>query len=151
MTANLARLPAASNRPTSPVLVVECDNTWQPRLLPAWPPPTADSRDPLEELLGGAVELIPLTPRACLCVADDAVDQHQPANPLASALLGFLQLPIVQVLGTACITGYDGPHLLGLTEQQRGFSRSLTTLLATPDYLALHAQACWISASWARH
>lgn len=85
------------------------------------------------------------------------LQNRQPsANPLASALLGFLQLPIVQILGPACITGYDRshsvrPHLVGLTDvQQRGFSRTLTTLLAMPDYLALHAQACRISASWAR-
>lgn len=115
MTADPTRLPAASNQPTSPVLVVECDKTWQARPLPARP------------LLAGG------------------------RDPLASALLGFLQLPIVQVLGTARITGHDGSRLVGLTEvQQRGFSRTLTTLLAMPDYLALHTQACRISASWVR-
>ena len=148
MTANPIRQPAASNQPST-VLVIKCDKTWQPRPLPARPLLTGD-RDPLAELLEGAAELIPLTPRACLCVADNALDQHQPANPLASALLGFLQLPIVQVLGSACITGHDGCRLVGLTEvQQRGFSQTLITLLAMPDYLALHAQACRISASWA--
>lgn len=145
MTANLGRPRGPRNRPATPVLLIGCDNTWQRRLLPA------ASGNRLVELLGGPAELIPLTPRACLCVTDNAVDQHQPVNPLASALLGFLQLPIVQVLGTACVTGYSGGGPTGLTDlQQRGFTRTLTTLLAMPDYLALHAQACRVSASWAR-
>lgn len=154
-------MTADHTQPAASMLVIESDRTWRSQPLPSRPQPAASGRDRLEELLGGPVEIIPLTPRACLCVADDALDRHQPANPLASALLGFLQLPIVQILGRACIAGYHSSHpvnphsaslhLVGLTGvQQRGFNQTLTTLLAMPDYLALHAQACRISAGWAR-
>lgn len=148
-------------QPAASVLVIDSDRTWRSQPLPCRPQPGVGGQDRLEELLGGPVEIIPLTPQSCLCVADDALDRRQPANPLASALLGFMQLPIVQILGRACIAGYHSshpvkPHPVGLHPvgligvQQRGFSQTLTTLLAMPDYLALHAQACRVSAGWAR-
>ena len=151
----------ADHQPAASVLVMKSDRTWRSQPLPSQAQLGADGQGRLEELLGGPVEIIPLTPRACLCVADDALDRHQPANPLASTLLGFLQLPIVQIFGRACIARYRSSHpvdphpvslhLVGLTGvQQRGFSQTLTTLLAMPDYLALHAQACRVSAGWAR-
>jgi len=94
------------------------------------------------------VELIPLTPAPGFASPTTPSTGSNPAKPLASTLLGFLQLSIVQILDPTCITGYHSsdpvrPRLIGLTDvQQRGFSRTLTTLPVMPDYLALHAQAC---------
>ena len=128
--------PPVATRAKGSVLVVECDRTW--RLHPLQLQPcSAPNRRQLEGFCNGSVELIPLTPGACLCVTDDALDRQQPANALASALLGFLQLPTVRVLSPACVTGDDGsahpagaepagPHLVRLIDvEQRGFSRTL--------------------------
>ncbi len=121
---------------------IGCDATWAS--IPLGDDPGAQ----LVASLPPRPWTVPLTPRACLWVTD----RHDPstgANALASALLGFLHLPIQHLIGTVVLTGWQHNHLAPLTPtQHQAFATTLQTLIAMPDYLALHAQAGRIAAAW---
>lgn len=115
-----------------------CDTTWE--IVPA-------DQDGQGRWLAAEPE-IPLTPRAAAWTAPKP--QPRP-NPLASALLGFLQLPIRQLTGPVLITGYRHGRPRPLDAQQlHALTGALHALLTMPDYLALHAQAGRHAATWSR-
>ncbi len=93
------------------------------------------------------VDAIPLTPRALLWTPEPC----GAPNALASALLTFLQLPVQHLRGPAYLTSLaadpDRPGPLTPT-QIRAFTSTLQALHAMPDFLALHAQAGRIAATW---
>lgn len=74
-------------------------------------------------------------------------------NPLASALIAAMGLPVQHVHGTACLTGYDTTDgMTGLTaRQQRGLDHALRALRRRPEYLSLHIQAAHIADKWHHH
>ena len=82
--------------------------------------------------LGSDPEPIPLTPWTQLWIADPFADRIGPPNALASALLGFLHLPIQLIAGTAYLTGGRIGTAAPLTDiQQQAFTATLQTLLAS--------------------
>ena len=119
------------------ILRIDCDASWSTI---GWDPTQSAC------FSGGAVEPIPLTPRASLWTPEPGGTP----NALASALLTFLQLPVQPLQGPAYLTGLTGPDRPGpLTSNQiRAFTSTLQALLAMPDFLALHAQAGRIAAAW---
>lgn len=126
------------------VILLGCDNKWSPTAFE-----TSNRQDLLHRAVGGSAVSYLLTPKAALWVGGDALQQRRPSNPLASALLTFLQLPITQLFGPAYITGQRGQAIVGLTDVQlRGFTQILQMLCRTPEYLTLHAQACRIASAW---
>ena len=135
------------------ILRIDCDATWSTIGWDLTRPPWCSS-------VRGTTEPILVTPRAALWVP--ATEPAQP-NPLASALLTFLQLPVQPLRGPAYLTGLTAdpplvadPHQAAgpdrprpLTPLQvRAFTSTLQALLAMPDFLALHAQAGRIAAAW---
>jgi hypothetical protein len=120
------------------LLRIDCDASWS---TVTWDP----TRPPC--ISGAVVEPIPLTPRALLWTPD----MCGAPNALASALLTFLQLPVQHLRGPAHLTGLAAdPEQPGpLTPTQvRAFTSTLQALHAMPDFLALHAQAGRIAATW---
>ena len=97
----------------------------------------------------GRYESIALTPSARLWVGEDLSERVEEPNALASALVAFLQLPVRQLRGTACITGWTDQRARPLTTvQDRAFTQALRAVVAMPAYLALHAQAGRVAAAW---
>ena len=96
---------------------------------------------------GGAV---PLTPSACMWLAQqDETGRDAQPNALASAMVAFLQLPVRQLRGTACITGWCNQRARPLsTVQDTAFAQVLRAVQAMPAYLSLHAQAGRVAAAW---
>jgi hypothetical protein len=122
------------------LLRIDCDASWS---TVTWDP----TRPQSQCFSGDVVDAIPVTPRALLWSPEPC----STPNALASALLTFLQLPVQHLRGTAYLTGLTGdPVRPGpLTPAQiRAFTSALQVLHAMPDFLALHAQAGRIAATW---
>ena len=126
------------------VLVVTPAATWVRE-----PSSASAVRAHLEGHLRGRYESIALTPSARLWVGDVLSQQVDEPNALASALVAFLQLPVRQLRGTACITGWTDQRAHPLTAvQDRTFTQALRAGVAMPAYLALHAQAGRVAVAW---
>ena len=128
------------------VLVIGPDATWSRELCAA-----AGARAALCRHLHSPGEAVPLTPSACLWVGQQHDEAGRAAEPnaLASALVAFLQLPVRQLRGTACITGWRDQRARPLTAvQDTAFAQVLRAVQAKPAYLALHAQAGRVAAAW---
>ena len=126
------------------VLVVTPATTW------AHEPSSASAvRAQLGRHLRGRYESIALTPSARLWVGDASSPRVGEPNALAFALVAFLQLPVRQLRGTVCVTGWTDQRARPLTAvQDRAFTQALLAVVAMPAYLALHAQACRVAAAW---
>lgn len=112
-------------------LRIDCDASWE----------AVPAHQEAEQWL----DPIPLTPRAAAWTVTSA----RVPNFLASALLGFLQLPIRHLTGTVVVTAYLDGRPRALDDQQlHAFTTALQALLAMPDYLALHAQAGRLAIAW---
>ena len=126
------------------VLVVTPAATWVRE-----PSSASAVRTQLGRHLRGRYESIALTPSARLWVGDVLAQQVDEPNALGSALVAFLQLPVRQLRGTACITGWTDQRARPLTTvQDRAFTQALRAVVAMPAYLALHAQAGRVAAAW---
>lgn len=126
------------------VLVVTPAATWT-----CEPSSASTVHAQLGRYLRGRYEPIALTPSARLWVGDVLSQRLEEPNALASALVAFLQLPVRQLRGTACITGWTDQHARPLTTvQDRAFAQALRAVVAMPAYLALHAQAGRVAAAW---
>ena len=120
------------------LLRIDCDASWS---TVTWNPTG------LRRFSGDVADAIPLTPRTLLWTPEPS----STPNALGSALLTFLQLPVQHLRGpaylTALATDPDRPGPLTPT-QIRAFTSALQVLHAMPDFLALHAQAGRIAATW---
>lgn len=128
------------------VLVVATDATWSRQRCAG-----AGARAVLCRHLHSPGEAVPLTPTVCLWVGRQHDEDGRAAQPnaLASALVAFLQLPVRQLRGTACITGWSDQRARPLTAvQDTAFAQVLRAVQSMPAYLALHAQAGRVAAAW---